>query len=64
MQRHPDKRTPYPLSMKEQRLLFSELAPHLARMALFRRGLPIVTAVPCLPAGADGATRSSLRRCC
>jgi integrase len=36
MQRHPDKRTPYPLSMEEQRLLFSELAPHLARMALFK----------------------------
>jgi hypothetical protein len=29
MQRHPNKRSPYPLSMKEQRLLFSELAPHL-----------------------------------
>jgi len=36
MQRHPNKRTPYPLSMKEQWLLFSELAPHLARMALFK----------------------------
>ena len=36
MQRHPDKRTPYPLSMEEQRLLFSELTAHLARMALFK----------------------------
>jgi integrase len=36
MQRHPNKRTPYPLSMEEQRLLFSELAGHLARMALFK----------------------------
>jgi len=36
MQRHPNKRAPYPLSMREQRLLFSELAPHLARMALFK----------------------------
>ena len=29
-------RRPYPLSWEEQRLLFSELAPHLARMALFK----------------------------
>ena len=36
MQRHPNKRAPYPLSMEEQRLLFSELAGHLARMALFK----------------------------
>jgi len=36
MQRHPEKRTPYPLSMEEQRLLISELAEHLARMALFK----------------------------
>jgi integrase len=36
MQRHPNKRAPYPLSMEEQRLLFSELTGHLARMALFK----------------------------
>lgn len=36
MQRHPEKRTLYPLSMEEQRLLFSELTAHLARMALFK----------------------------
>jgi hypothetical protein len=36
MQRHPDKRAPYPLSFEEERLLFSELAGHLARMALFK----------------------------
>jgi integrase len=36
MQRHPDRRTPYPLSPREQALLLSELAPHLARMALFK----------------------------
>lgn len=36
MQRHPDKRTPHPLSMEEQRLLFSELPEHLAKMALFK----------------------------
>jgi len=36
MQRHPNKRPPYPLSMEEQRLLFSELTGHLARMALFK----------------------------
>ena len=36
MQRHPHKRMPYPLSMEEQRLLFSELTGHLARMALFK----------------------------
>jgi hypothetical protein len=32
MQRHPDKREPYPLSIEEQRLLFSELDGHLASM--------------------------------
>ena len=31
-----DARKPYPLSWDEQRLLFSELPPHLARMALFK----------------------------
>jgi integrase len=36
MQRHPDKREPYPLSLEEQRLLFSELPGHLAKMALFK----------------------------
>jgi integrase len=36
MQRHPNKREPYPLSVEEQRLLFSELAGHLAKMALFK----------------------------
>jgi integrase len=36
MQRHPNKREPYPLSIDEQRLLFSELAGHLAKMALFK----------------------------
>ena len=36
MQRHPNKREPYPLSIDEQRLLFSELAGHLARLALFK----------------------------
>ena len=36
MLRHPNKRPPYLLSMKEQRLLFSELAGHLGRMALFK----------------------------
>jgi integrase len=36
MQRHPNKRQPYPLSIEEQRLLFSELAGHLAKMALFK----------------------------
>lgn len=34
MQRHPNKRPPYPLSIKEEQLLFSELAGHLAKMAL------------------------------
>ena len=33
MQRHPNKRPPYPLSIEEERLLFSELDTHLARMA-------------------------------
>jgi integrase len=36
MQRDPNKREPYPLSIEEQRLLFSELAGHLAKMALFK----------------------------
>jgi integrase len=36
MQRHPNKREPYPLSIEEQRLLFSELDAHLAAMALFK----------------------------
>jgi integrase len=36
MQHHPHRREPYPLSVAEQRLLFSELATHLASMALFK----------------------------
>lgn len=36
MLRHPNKRAPYPLSIDEQRLLFSELDSHLAEMALFK----------------------------
>ena len=36
MQRHPNQREPYPLSIEEQRLLFSELDGHLAAMALFK----------------------------
>jgi integrase len=36
MQRHPNRREPYPLSVEEQRLLFSELNGHLAKMALFK----------------------------
>jgi integrase len=36
MQRHPNKRQPYPLAIDEERLLFSELEGHLARMALFK----------------------------
>ncbi len=36
MQRHPNRREPYPLSIEEQRLLFSELTGHLAKMALFK----------------------------
>jgi integrase len=36
MQHHPHRREPYPLSVVEQRLLFSELATHLASMALFK----------------------------
>ena len=36
MQRHPNKRQPYPLSIEEELLLFSELEGHLARMALFK----------------------------
>lgn len=36
MQSHTPRRAPYPLSVAEQRLLMSELSPHLARMALFK----------------------------
>jgi len=36
MQRHPHQRGPYPLSIEEERLLFSELDGHLANMALFK----------------------------
>ncbi len=36
MQRHPKKLAPYPMSIEEERLLFSELAAHLAKMALFK----------------------------
>jgi integrase len=36
MQRHAHQRQPYPLSVAEQRLLFSELDAHLAAMALFK----------------------------
>jgi len=36
MQRHPRQRPPYPLSVVEQHLLFSELAGHLVSMALFK----------------------------
>jgi integrase len=36
MQRHPNKREPYPLAIDEQRLLFSELAGHLVKMALLK----------------------------
>jgi integrase len=36
MQREIAKRGPYPLSFEEERLLFSELAGHLARMAIFK----------------------------
>jgi integrase len=36
MQRHPHQREPYPLSIAEQRLPFSELEDHLALMALFK----------------------------
>lgn len=36
MQRHPNKREPYPLSIDEERLLFSELDGHLVSMALFK----------------------------
>jgi integrase len=36
MERHPNKRDPYPLSIEEERLLFSELDGHLASMALFK----------------------------
>lgn len=36
MERHPNKRDPYPLSIEEERLLFSELAGHLANMAVFK----------------------------
>jgi integrase len=36
MLRHPHARQPYPLSVAEQRLLFSELKEHLVLMALFK----------------------------
>jgi integrase len=36
MQRHPNRRPPYPLSIEEERLLFYELSGHLAKMALFK----------------------------
>ena len=36
LQRHPNMREPYPLSIDEERLLFSELDGHLASMALFK----------------------------
>jgi hypothetical protein len=36
MQRHPKKRAPHPLSIEEERLLFSELSGHLAKMALYQ----------------------------
>jgi integrase len=36
MRRNTNPREPYPLSVAEQRLLFSELEPHLASMALFK----------------------------
>lgn len=36
MLRHPHRRAPYPLSIAEQRLLFSELDAHLRSMALFK----------------------------
>jgi integrase len=36
MHPHPNRREPYPLSPAEQRLLFSELEPHLVSMALFK----------------------------
>ncbi|MEA3188157.1 MAG: hypothetical protein QOD99_1987 [Chthoniobacter sp.] len=36
MLRHPHQRQPYPLSVAEQRLLFSELDGHLVSMALFK----------------------------
>jgi integrase len=36
MQRHPHQRPPYPLSVVEQCLLFSELEAHLVSMALFK----------------------------
>jgi len=36
MQRHSHRRPPYPLSVPEQRLLFSELEGHLVSMALFK----------------------------
>jgi integrase len=36
MLRHPHQREPYPLSVAEQHLLFSELKTHLGSMALFK----------------------------
>jgi integrase len=35
-QRHPHQRAPYPLSIEDEWLLFSELAGHLASMVLFK----------------------------
>jgi hypothetical protein len=32
MQRHPNKREPYPLSVEERQVLFSEIDGHLAAM--------------------------------
>ena len=42
MLRHPNRREPYPLSIEEERLLFSELSGHLAGIALFKvnKGAP------------------------
>ena len=36
MQRHPNRWPPYPLSLAEQKLFFSELDAHLISMALFK----------------------------
>ena len=36
LERNGGARKPYPLDWSEQRLLFSELAPHLQRIALFK----------------------------
>jgi hypothetical protein len=45
MQRHPDKRPPYPLSIEEERLLFSELAGHLGKMPLFKVNTDVPVAI-------------------